>query len=144
VDASIHFLNSSVLKNVHKPILIAAILFGLTAILLGAFGAHGLEAAELSSEKLHAWHTGVQYQFYHSFALLFAGLAAFSLNTKWVKRAALCFTLGIFFFSGSLYTMAITELAGLTLPWLGPITPIGGLFFAGGWALLLLSLNARK
>jgi len=109
-------------------------LFGLLAVIIGAFGAHGLENT-LSEHALARYHTGVEYQFYHVMALLILGVISSSLSTtpKLVKLSGISFVAGILLFSGSLYLYALT---GLTT--FGMITPIGGLAFISGWISLLL------
>lgn len=118
-----------------------AVLSGLSGVILGAFGAHGLENAGIRAEMLHAWETAVEYQFYHTFALLFCGLAHGTLHAKWIKRAAWLFGLGILLFCGSLYGMAGAEAAGSSATWLGPITPLGGTLMVLGWGMLIPSLR---
>ena len=108
--------------------------FGLVAVIIGAFGAHGLEKS-LSPHALTRYHTGVEYQFYHVFALIIIGV----LKTKQtgssllLKYSGIAFIIGILLFSGSLYLYAIT---GITK--FGMITPIGGLSFIIGWVFLIL------
>jgi len=98
------------------------------AVALGAFGAHALKT-KLSVEMLEAWKTGVLYHFLHGIALV--ALAFFGTN----NRASYCLLVaGIVLFSGSLYTMALTDAR-----WLGAITPVGGLCFLAGWAWLAIA-----
>ena len=101
---------------------IAAINGGL-AVLAGAFAAHGLKA-RLSADALSVFETGARYQMYHALAMALAALIS-------ARRVAIAFLAGIILFSGSLYLLALT---GITI--LGAITPIGGLCFIAGWALL--------
>ena len=127
-----------------KTILIWAAIFGLIAVILGAFGAHSLKKI-VSPDMLTVWQTGIQYQFYHSFALIF--LSALSdTKPKYLKISFYGFVLGILLFSGSLYLLALKDF--LNAPWLkylGPITPIGGLFFIVGWlGLLFGALKTNK
>ena len=115
----------------NKWIGIAAV-SGFCAVMIGAFGAHGLES--VLSEKMRAnFETGVRYHFYHTFALLACGILHVIHPSKHLERAAICFLTGVVLFSGSLYVLAIT---GITK--LGMITPIGGLAFLAGWITLLL------
>lgn len=107
----------------------AALMF--LAVALGAFAAHGLKA-RLAPDMLAVFETGVRYQAYHALALFAAAWA----GREWpVSRlppaAAACFLVGILLFSGSLYLLSLTGLRKL-----GMVTPIGGLFFLAGWALL--------
>ncbi|MBN2785897.1 MAG: DUF423 domain-containing protein [Pontiellaceae bacterium] len=107
---------------------------GALSVILGAFGAHGLKE-KLSEKMLANWMTGVEYQFYHTLALLLLGLLALHLPARAIGGAGWAFTIGITLFSGSLYVMALT---GITK--LGMITPIGGLAFIVGWVLLAVSV----
>jgi uncharacterized membrane protein YgdD (TMEM256/DUF423 family) len=97
--------------------------FGLISVGAGAFGAHAL-AQNLSERSLAIWKTAAEYQMYHALALV--ALGASGMNAGWAGAA---FSVGILIFSGSLYTLALTE-----MKWLGAITPIGGVFFLVGWA----------
>lgn len=107
--------------------------FGMLAVIAGAFGAHGLEKT-LTAHALARFHTGVEYQFYHAFALIAIGVLVNQTTlTKVLKISANAFIIGIILFSGSLYLYAIT---GITK--FGMITPIGGLSFIIGWFCLLL------
>ena len=117
---------------------------GAMAVALGAMGAHYLkqllEAGYITSANLQAFETGVKYQIYHTIALLIIGLLSEKFNSKTLQKAGFCFMIGIVLFSGSLYLLSTASLIGLTKThWLGPITPIGGLFFIIGWILLGLS-----
>ncbi len=106
---------------------------GFLVVLLGAFGAHGLEAM-LSPERLETWQTAVQYHMFHTLALFGTGLL---INSGSVPRifygSAQLFLAGILLFSGSLYVLALTGIS-----WLGMITPAGGLAFLGGWGLMFI------
>jgi uncharacterized membrane protein YgdD (TMEM256/DUF423 family) len=108
---------------------------GGLSVLLGAFAAHGLKK-RLSPEMLSAFKTGVDYQFFHTFALALVGLSLISQNieqSQFLTWAAICFGMGIIFFSGSLYLLALTRKKIF-----GPITPLGGLFFILGWLFFVL------
>lgn len=125
----------------NKKILITASLFGAVAVVLGAFGAHGLKNL-IPAEALTIWAKGVEYQFYHTFALLFLSQLK---ESKWTNMAYRFFSFGILFFSGSLYLLAtrtVTEISFVNF--IGPITPIGGLLFIIGWVMLLLSALKTK
>lgn len=110
--------------------LMLAAIFGFTGVGLGAFAAHGLKS-RLTPEYLAVFQTGVHYQMLHALALLGVAVLSVHVGGTLVKLAGWAFTLGILLFSGSLYLLT---LAGLGV---GIITPIGGLFFLIGWALLL-------
>ena len=128
-----------------KIILSFASLYGLLGVVLGAFGAHALRE-KLAPEQLAVWQTGVQYQFYHAFALLLVGLLAFQMPSKLLSAAGVCFMVGILLFSGSLYLLSTRELTGLgeSARILGPVTPLGGLMHIIGWLLLGLAVLARN
>src|SRR5690606_31752625 len=116
----------------NKQIILIASFFGLTAVILGAFGAHGLEG-KISDYHLDTWKTANQYHFYHTFALLF--LSTFSrANHASIRVSFIAFTIGILLFSGSLYLLSARSLLGLEgFAWLGPVTPLGALCFMVGW-----------
>ncbi|MGZ3752386.1 MAG: DUF423 domain-containing protein [Mucilaginibacter sp.] len=122
----------------NRKIIITASILGMLAVVAGAFGAHGLKP-KLSPADLDIWHTAVQYQFYHVFALLF--LSTFGrTRSRLVSVAFYLFTLGILFFSGSLYLLSCSNLLGLTRSvWLGVLTPFGGLLFIAGWIALAMA-----
>ncbi len=118
-------------------ILIAGAIFAMGAVLIGAFGAHGLKQV-LDSYSLGLIDTAAKYQMYHAIALLVIGVmsAIPKFSTAWLQRAASAFTLGIILFSGSLYLLAFTH-----VKWLGAITPIGGIAFILGWLMLVMSIR---
>lgn len=113
------------------------VLAGL-AVAIGAFGAHALRPLLEANARTDTFELAVRYQFYHSFAILFAGVLMYTFPSRHVRRAVVCFAVGILIFSGSLYTLS---LSGLRV--LGAITPIGGVLFIAGWILLLLGINAK-
>lgn len=122
----------------NRRIILTASLFGGLAVILGAFGAHGLKNL-ISADAITIWAKGVEYQFYHTFALLFLSTFA-RFRTKLVDIAYYCFTLGVIFFSGSLYLLATREVLELGfVNFIGPVTPVGGLFFVTGWIFLFLA-----
>jgi len=125
----------------HKSFLITACILAALAVILGAFGAHGLKQI-VPPETISTFETGVRYHFYHSFALLVAGMLFEKGKRSWMKFAGVSFILGIILFSGSLYLLTIfkaTETVGLSK--LGIITPFGGLFFIAGWIALAIALS---
>lgn len=129
-----------------KKLLIVTGILGILAVTLGAFGAHAL-TNHLSVKQLQTYHTGIEYHYYHTLALL--GIVALCQRMQaavWLYRAAICFLIGILFFSGSLYLLACKELLGLGsfTRILGPITPIGGLFFIVGWSMLVVQATQLK
>jgi uncharacterized membrane protein YgdD (TMEM256/DUF423 family) len=121
---------------------IAAFLCALT-VALGAFGAHALKAV-LSPAALITYETAVRYQMYHVVALLITGIlinkAVSPKQQKLLRRAGLFFIDGIVLFSGSLYFIVAKPFLGIEgLPWVGVITPMGGLLWMVAWVLLGLS-----
>ncbi len=108
---------------VMSPVSIAAIL-GFTGVALGAFGAHGLKDVLAANGTLAIWQTAVLYHLVHAVASLW--VAERRPVVTWIWAA------GVAVFSGSLYALALTNAR-----WLGAITPIGGVLFLAGWALLV-------
>ena len=99
------------------------------AVALGAFGAHWLRSTIESHGMLDVWNKAVLYHFIHAIALFVIALYGSANRGAWWL-----FLAGIFLFSGSLYTMALTNIR-----WLGGITPLGGLCFLTGWAWLVVA-----
>lgn len=120
-------------------ILTAASFLGAVAVMLGAFGAHGLKA-RLDSYSLDIFQKGVEYQYYHVFALLVIGILATKYSSSLLQWSANFMIAGILIFSGSLYLLGTKSLLGIESwsKFLGPITPIGGLFLIVGWMLLCI------
>jgi uncharacterized membrane protein YgdD (TMEM256/DUF423 family) len=111
--------------------LIAGALSAALAVVLGAFGAHGLRG-RLPADLLAIYQTGCQYHVYHALGLLAVGLLGLHLPASTALRASGWLMLaGTLLFSGSLYLLAITGQR-----WLGAITPLGGVAFIGAWLLL--------
>ena len=107
---------------------------GALAVMLGAFGAHGLKV-KLTAEMMAVYKTAVEYQFYHTLALLAVGILALHNQPKSLTASGWLFTAGILVFSGSLYALSMSG-----IKWLGAITPIGGLCFIAGWVLLAIAV----
>jgi len=115
--------------------LIFGSIFGFLAIVLGAFGAHLLKK-KLNQDQLQSFETGVKYQMYHAIVLLVLG---YNLNDTLAldNYIVYCFIIGVILFSFSIYGLVISTYKGKKLKFLGPITPLGGLFLTLGWLLLL-------
>jgi uncharacterized membrane protein YgdD (TMEM256/DUF423 family) len=114
---------------------------GAIAVALGAMGAHflksKLEPGVFTEANLQAFETAVKYQIYHSIVILIIALLADRFKDQLFEKAGYCFMVGIVLFSGSIYLLSLSGLLGIGYTrWLGPITPIGGLFFIVGWLLL--------
>jgi uncharacterized membrane protein YgdD (TMEM256/DUF423 family) len=116
-------------------------LFGLLAVILGAFGAHALKK-KLTAAQMQSYETGIKYQMYHAILLLVLGFNM-GFSTAVEQYMAYCFVLGIFFFSFSIYGLVLTESKGRKWRFLGPVTPLGGLLLVIGWALLIYSFLAN-
>ncbi|MEM6545655.1 MAG: DUF423 domain-containing protein [Pseudomonadota bacterium] len=109
---------------------------GLLGVCLGAFGAHALRE-RFDAYAMGVFETAVQYQFYHSLALLAVGVLLVNFpNSSLLKSSSYLFAGGILVFSGSLYLLCFTG-----IKWLGAITPLGGLGFIGGWLCLLIAVT---
>ncbi|MDF0714582.1 DUF423 domain-containing protein [Muricauda sp. 334s03] len=113
-------------------------LYGLLAVIFGAFGAHALKK-KLTPELLQSFETGVKYQMYHAIVLLVLG---FNLSfdqplDSWIVN---CFIFGTLLFSFSIYALCLGAAKDSKPRFLGPVTPLGGLLLVAGWALLLYSL----
>lgn len=113
---------------------------GLTGVFLGAFGAHALKATLAAHGTHDIWETGVFYQLIHATALLGiaawnppAGSPAGERSRHWLTWTARCWSLGVLFFSGSLYVLALDGPKQL----FGPITPLGGLSLLAGWGCVI-------
>ena len=127
----------------NKRILVTAASFGAIAVIFGAFGAHGLKKV-VDASSLAIWAKGVEYQLYHTFALLFLSILPLG-KSRFIKLAYGFFTFGILLFSGSLYLLATREVLNIGfVDYIGPVTPIGGLLFILGWISLLLAVSGNK
>lgn len=126
----------------NKSIVISGIVMLVIAIVLGAFGAHALKE-HLTLEKLNTFEVGVRYQVYHGLAFLILGLSADKVQFSLKLPIRLIFT-GVILFSGSIYFLAIQEMLGVSMKFLGPITPLGGLFMIMGWILFLVKIMRSK
>lgn len=105
---------------------------GFLVVVLGAFGAHGLED-KISEASLNTWNTAVLYQMFHVVGLMLSALLCYIFPTsKSFSRSGNAFQIGIVLFSGSLYLFALTGISFFAY-----ITPLGGLGFLAGWALII-------
>lgn len=117
----------------YRRFLMLAAVTLFAAVVLGAFGAHGLRG-RLDEHMTAVYQTGVQYQFWHGLGLgLIAALARLHPESVLLRWAGWVMFGGILIFSGSLYLLAVSGVA-----WLGAITPLGGMAFLAAWALLAL------
>ena len=122
--------------------LIIGATYGLLSIVLGAFGAHAFKKV-LSVERLESFEVGVRYQMYAALFLLIVGyiLNFDSGMEKWISWMMI---FGTIFFSVSIYFLSFQDVWGVTLKFLGPITPIGGFMMIISWALLIAYFAKNK
>jgi uncharacterized membrane protein YgdD (TMEM256/DUF423 family) len=120
-------------QRTSKTLLLTGSLIAVLGVALGAFGAHGLKSM-VSAERLGTFETAVRYQMYHAFGFIAAGLACRTSQkqqSRGFKAVGWLWGMGILLFCGSLYLLVF-----INGPWLGLITPFGGMALISGWALL--------
>lgn len=127
------------MKNI---VLAIAAFYGMSAVILGAFGAHAFKKI-LHIDKLASFEVGVRYQMYHAIALLAIGMFL-NFNTGIERSAAWCLIAGTFIFSVSIYFLSFADYWGANLKFLGPITPLGGLLMVVGWGMLVFHFAKMK
>ena len=110
-----------------RTLLLIASISGGLAVMLGAFGAHGL-ADSVTPERLQVWRTAAHYHLIHSVVLLVVSAILMHHPSKMMERAAWLFIVGIAIFGSTLYALVLTDIAVL-----GAITPLGGLCLILGW-----------
>ena len=129
-------------NKMDKKIISTGAIFGMLAIILGAFGAHALKKV-LSVEELSTFETGVRYQMYHALFLLFIGMfQEISQKTKKIIYYLVIF--GVLFFSGSIYLLATNKLTIFDFKIIGFVTPIGGLLLIVAWGVLFVNSIKKK
>ena len=126
----------------NKRIFILATVLGLTSVIIGAFGAHGLKEV-LDAEQLQTFEVGVRYQMYHALFLLFIGLID-KISEKTKSTIFYLVFVGVIFFSGSIYGLATNDLTGFDFSKIALITPIGGALLIASWAILLINFLKYK
>jgi len=126
----------------NKRVLILASILGLTGVMIGAFGAHGLKEV-LNEEQLQTFEVGVRYQMYHALFLLFVGLTE-KISEKTKTILFYLVLVGVIFFSGSIYGLATNELTEFNFKKIALITPIGGTLLIISWAILLINFLKLK
>ncbi len=129
-------------NGVSKTILITGAVLALLAVLLGAFGAHGLEKL-VDAKGIDSFKTGVRYQMYHAIVCLILGTTN-AIAPKSKKQIFYFFMGGIPLFSGSIYLLVIDEVLGVSLSSLAFLTPLGGLLLIFGWIFFIISLAKIK
>lgn len=130
-------------RTLQKIMFQSGCVFAALAVVLGAFGAHGLKNS-VSAADLDTFETGVKYQFIHALAIVMMSFSLRRLKEKTARISFRLFVWGIGLFSVSLYLLATRSIFGLEneLRWIGGITPLGGLSFIAGW--LYLAYNGYK
>lgn len=124
----------------NRKFLITGAIFGLIAVIFGAFAAHGLKET-ISEDSLNSFETGVRFQMYHAFLLLILGSIPIEKrrNTLYIL-----FSLGVVLFSGSIYLLSTEAISGIDFTPIALITPLGGGLLIVGWAILLLNFIKLK
>lgn len=122
--------------------LIIGAVYGLTSVILGAFGAHALKKV-ISAEKLVSFETGVRYQMYAALFLLIIGyiLKFETPSEKWISILMIA---GTFIFSVTIYLLAFSEVMAVPSKIIGPLTPLGGLLMIISWAMLIFYFIKNK
>jgi uncharacterized membrane protein YgdD (TMEM256/DUF423 family) len=118
--------------------IVAGAVLGGLAVVLGAFGAHGLEEYLAEFNQVANYETAVRYQMYHALALVLVGILAERRFTSALRVAGWCFMAGVVMFSGALYGIALARINKL-----GMIAPFGGALLIGGWVALAVSALRR-
>ena len=106
-------------------------------VCFGALGAHSLKKV-LTLESLAAWETGVRYQLIHGLAILIIATNDRLMESKGIISVLRLFISGVLLFSGSVYLLSTQSVSGLSVSFLGPITPIGGVLMITAWIMLFL------
>lgn len=126
----------------HRKLLTLGAILGFTAVILGAYGAHGLKA-NVSADSVEVFQTGVRFQMYHALFALIVGSLGFI--SKPYKNLIFYFLLfGVLFFSGSIYGLSTMEMSGLDFTKIALLTPLGGLLLIVSWGLLIISILKIK
>ena len=125
----------------NKRLLVTGSILGFLAVVIGAFGAHGLEKS-LDADALATFETGVKYQMYH--ALLMLLVAIFALSEKTKKILHILILTGVVLFSGSIYGLATNVLTGFDFTTIGIVTPIGGTLLIIAWGVLIVKFFQMK
>ena len=118
----------------NRTIFVTACIFGALAVVLGAFGAHGLKQL-VDADAVNTFETGVRYQMYHAFLLFVLGLLP-NMKDSAKKLVYRLIVIGILLFSFSIYFLAINTLVDFDFKKIAFLTPIGGVFLISGWSVL--------
>jgi len=126
----------------NRKLLITGTVFGILAICLGAFAAHGLEKL-IEEPSITSFETGVRYQMYHAFLLLILGSTSF-MSHKVKSRLLVLIILGVILFSFSIYALATNSLTAFDFKAIAIVTPVGGLILIAAWILMLITILKTK
>jgi len=126
----------------NRRFLIAGAFFGLLAVILGAFAAHGLKGS-ISVESLSSFETGVRFQMYHALLLLIIG-GLNLLSGKALSAVFYLICIGIILFSGSIYLLSTGSMFGIDFTPFALLTPLGGSLLIIGWIILFLKFIKLK
>jgi len=119
-----------------------SLFFCVTSVVLGAFGAHLLKDL-LTENQIVSFQTGIRYQMFHGLSILILSLNKDYFTDK-LNIALQLMSVGVILFSLSIYLLNLQDLLGVSLSFLGPITPLGGLFLIGSWSILLFSVKKNS
>lgn len=125
----------------NKRLLVTGSIFGLLGVLIGAFGAHGLEKA-LSPEELATFETGVRYQMYHALLLLI--IPKITLRSKTKKVLWILLLTGVVLFSGSIYGLATNSMTSFDFKTIALLTPVGGTLLIVAWGVLVYNFLKQQ
>lgn len=126
----------------NRTIYTTACIFGLLAVVFGAFGAHGLDKL-VEAKSVSSFETGVRYQMYHAFLLFVVGLLP-SISEQVKRTVFYLLVCGVVLFSFSIYLLAINELVVFDFKVIAFITPIGGSLLIAGWGILGYHIYSTK
>ena len=125
-----------------KTIFVTACFLGMFAVILGAFGAHGLKNL-VNTQSVNSFETGVRYQMYHAFLLFIIGLLP-GLSAKARTLIFWLIVIGVLLFSFSIYLLALDSLVSIDSKKIAFLTPIGGVFLIAGWVILGYKIIGSK
>lgn len=126
------------IKQMEKKFYVIGALLLASGIILGAFGAHGLEG-KILPENIDSYEVGVRFQMYHGLAFLILGTIVRRVDFS-MKSVLGLLLVGTVLFSVSIYFLSIQSMLGMSLKFLGPITPLGGSLMIVGWVVFLVNL----
>jgi uncharacterized membrane protein YgdD (TMEM256/DUF423 family) len=126
----------------NRKFIITGTIFGLLAVIIGAFGAHGLKPLLVESAR-ESFETGVKYQMYHALLMLFIGNST-QRPFRYQKPIFFLLLFGVICFSGSIYLLATNNLTPVDFKGIALATPLGGALLIAGWIFLFLEFVKSK